>query len=171
MTRLDRPRLQLPWTATDRLLAALASLGALLLLGGVPFLWSRLPDRVPTHFGFTGQPDAWGDKGVLLLLPFLGLMLYATLMALTRIPHFYNYPVRITPENAEAQYRLARRLLLALNVVVLWLFLAIFAGAALVALGKQSALFPGLLTAGVGVPLLVTLWYLVASLRKRAVGG
>lgn len=170
MTRLDRPRLDLPWTAVDRLLAALATLGALLLLGAVPAVWSRLPDRVPTHFGFTGQPDAWGAKGTLLLLPLIGWVMYLSLLALTRVPHLYNYPVPITPENAEVQYRLARRLVLALAAVVVWLFLAIFAGSALVAFGKEGALPAGLLTAGIAAPFLVTLWYLVASVRKRAEG-
>ncbi len=171
MTRLDRPRLQLPWTVADRVLAALATLGAALLFAAVPLLWSRLPDRVPTHFGFTGEPDAWGAKGTLLLLPLIGWAIYLGLLALTRVPHYYNYPVAITPGNAETQYRLARRLVLALAAVVTWLFLAIFAGAALVALGKQGALHPGLLTIGIVAPFLVTVWYLVAAVRKRAGGG
>lgn len=166
MIHSDRPRLDLPWSATDRLLAALATLGALLLLGAVPAVWSRLPDRVPTHFGFTGQPDAWGARGTLLLLPLIGWVMYLSLLALTRVPHLYNYPVAITPENAETQYRLARRLVLALAAVVVWLFLAIFAGSALVALGTEGALPSGLLTAGIAAPFLVTLWYLVAAARK-----
>jgi len=26
------------------------------------FVWNKLPDRVPIHFGFNGEPDGWGRK-------------------------------------------------------------------------------------------------------------
>ena len=26
------------------------------------FLWNRLPERIPTHFGFNGEADQYGSK-------------------------------------------------------------------------------------------------------------
>ena len=51
------------------------------ILGGLfagPYAWShyqRLPDRIPTHFGLSGVPDAWSPKalGTVLVLPVLAL--------------------------------------------------------------------------------------------------
>jgi len=80
--------------------------------------WSDLPQRVPTHFDFSGRPDAWGSKGVFLVLPIVLLVLYALLTLLSRVPHIYNYPVPITPENAPTQYRLARGLLAEMKAVI-----------------------------------------------------
>lgn len=50
--------------------------------------YEAMPDRVPTHFGLSGEPDAWTDKsvvsamllptGTLVLSPFLALMALLT---------------------------------------------------------------------------------------------
>lgn len=40
-------------------------------------IWNRLPDRVPTHFNMTGNPDNLSGKNSLLILPAaLGIGLY-----------------------------------------------------------------------------------------------
>jgi hypothetical protein len=38
--------------------------------------YPRLPPRVPTHFGFSGRPDAWGRKETIFLLPVVSLAIY-----------------------------------------------------------------------------------------------
>lgn len=43
------------------------------------FMWSRLPDQVPTHWNIQGQPDGYGSKLVALLM-MLGIMLLVNLM-------------------------------------------------------------------------------------------
>lgn len=37
------------------------------------FIWDALPDRVPTHFGISGKPDAYGSK-ISALIPVVILM-------------------------------------------------------------------------------------------------
>jgi uncharacterized membrane protein len=39
--------------------------------------WPRLPERIPTHFGASGLPDAWARKSVasVFLVPILGLVM------------------------------------------------------------------------------------------------
>lgn len=37
------------------------------------FYWSRLPNSIPIHFGGSGEPDAWSDKGSIVLLPIFGI--------------------------------------------------------------------------------------------------
>ena len=48
------------------------------------YVWSRfdaLPDQVPTHFGWGGQPDAWGPRSFasVLLLPMFAVLMGAGL--------------------------------------------------------------------------------------------
>ncbi len=60
----------------------------------------RLPDRIPTHFDISGQPNAWGAPGFLWLLPMVGAGLYLLLTVLGSIRfRRYNLPVRVTEAN------------------------------------------------------------------------
>jgi len=57
---------------------------------------------IPVHYGFSGQPDAWGGKIELLELPVVSVLLYFGLTLLARYPHKFNYPGRsmnVTPNN------------------------------------------------------------------------
>ena len=44
--------------------------------------------------------------------------MFAGLIPLANIPHYYNFPIEITEANAEVQYRLAARLIRSMNMVV-----------------------------------------------------
>jgi len=60
----------------------------------------RLPDRIPTHFDISGQPNAWGSPGALWILPVVGLGLYLLMTALASIQFKrFNLPVRVTETN------------------------------------------------------------------------
>jgi uncharacterized membrane protein len=60
----------------------------------------RLPDRIPTHFDISGQPNAWGAPGFLWFLPMVGIGLYLLLTALGSIRfRRYNLPVPVTEAN------------------------------------------------------------------------
>ncbi|HMG86300.1 MAG TPA: DUF1648 domain-containing protein [Terracidiphilus sp.] len=60
----------------------------------------RLPDRIPTHFDISGQPNAWGAPGFLWFLPLVGTGLYMLLTVLGSIRYRrYNLPVRVTEAN------------------------------------------------------------------------
>ena len=61
---------------------------------------NRLPDRIPTHFNISGQPNAWGSPGILWILPVVGLGLYLLMTVLASIRfRRYNLPVRVTEAN------------------------------------------------------------------------
>ena len=82
-----------PLLIAGELAAAIAILLAVLI---ILRFWDVLPDRIPIHFGFSRQPDAWGDKLTIWLLPAVGTILFMVLAAVSRYPHTFNYPVRIT---------------------------------------------------------------------------
>ena len=61
---------------------------------------NRLPDRIPTHFDISGQPNAWGPPGFLWFLPAVGAGLYILLTVLGSIRfRRYNLPVAVTEAN------------------------------------------------------------------------
>ncbi len=118
----ERPILDLPYSSQDLALEVAAVGGILLNLGLFGLFWPRLPAVVPTHFGVSGRPDAWGDKSTILILPAASLILYFMLTIVSRYPHKFNYLWPITAQNAAVQYRLARSLLLWLKVEIIALF-------------------------------------------------
>lgn len=117
----NRPNIVVHDTRLDRALRIAGVLGVFacvaLSLISMPFL----PDSIPVHFGFTGGPTRWGTKWTLLVIPGVATFTVLGLWVVLRMPpHAMNYPVRITEENAERQYRIARRMILTLLVIIPW---------------------------------------------------
>jgi len=136
----DRPQLDLPPTATDRWLDALA-LAALVALIALPaYAYGDLPDRVPKHFSLNGEPDSWGAKTSIWLLPAIGVALFALLTLVNRKPHTFNYLTTITADNAEHQYRNAMTMIRVLRLLILLTFLYLVWGTLRTAQGLQSGL-------------------------------
>ena len=138
--RKKRPILDVPLSSLEKFLEALAVIGILLNIIFIAMFWTELPNKIPTHFGAAGAPDGWGGKGMLLFLTWTNIMLYLLLTIVNKFPHTFNYPVKITPENALKQYHLARYLLLFLKTETVLLFTYILWGTIQVALGKAEGL-------------------------------
>lgn len=165
--RQDAP--VLPVTAIDRLLRVLALLGVVLLLAGTVWVWPRLPEVVPIHFGASGRPDGWGERVWLLLLPTLGVGLYALFGAILNLlpPQMYNLPWPITEQNRERQYLFARRLLLAFRTYAVFLLVLLLLQASRVALGKAPGLGWWFLPATLAAPCVILGVYFGAASRAR----
>jgi hypothetical protein len=101
---------------------ALAGLGLLLLCGSLATHWHDLPDRVPVHFGLTGQPDGFGSKTILLVLPAAAIVLYLVLTVVTRYPAYFNFPVPVTDINRQTLRELAVDMIGWLKAEVVWIF-------------------------------------------------
>ncbi len=131
-------------------------------------LYNDLPDRVPTHFNVRGQVDGWGTKQSVWLLPAVSVLMFGLFQLSLRFPKLINYPVRITPENAQRQYDLARTFLRVLRTSVLVLFFLIQWITLQTALGRPSliaATFGMMIsTFLVMIPLAV---YLVLAFRRK----
>lgn len=122
MIQTRQPKLEIPRSRTESILEFVSG-GVFLCLIILLFQnWERIPDSIPTHFGGSGKPDDWGSKYTLLLLPSILVIIYSGFTVLSRYPHVYNYPWRITEENAERQYLLARTFLCWLKLEIILLF-------------------------------------------------
>jgi uncharacterized membrane protein len=135
-----RPVLNLTRPPLDNILEAIsvAALVAVALL--IIHYWPGLPARIPVHFGPDGQPDSWGGKESLYLLPAIGILMYLTFTILYHFPRTYNYPVKLTEQNMARQYLLARSYMQLLKAEILWLFYYVELYSIKVALAQSSSL-------------------------------
>jgi hypothetical protein len=85
--------------------------------------WPTLPDRIPTHYGVSGEPNSWGSKSTIWILIGIGSVLYGLLSLLPRFDGLWNLPVAITPENRARLMPLVQEMSTVLKLVVLPIFL------------------------------------------------
>lgn len=122
---MNRPRIDIVPTGTDRLLDVAAWLLVVTIWILVAVNYDSLPDEIPTHFDLRGRADAYGDKSTIWGVPAIATLLVIMLSFFQRMPHRFNYPVDITAENAERQYTIALRMMRVLKLVVAAIFMLI----------------------------------------------
>ena len=166
----DRPRIVPPRTPLLAVLHAVSWAGriACVVIGALH--WRRLPDSIPIHFGFAGEPDAWGPRAWLFAIVLLPALLNLAFAVLGHRPWILGYPIPITRENAAAQYALVRVFLAALGVSIAWFCAWIVWRTVRIALGAEPSLGGWALPAFLA-GLAVTIVAYVMAARARREGG
>jgi uncharacterized membrane protein len=118
----NRPRIKLRLTTADKVLEFMGWCVVLLLWYVITVHYSKLPEIVPVHYNAEGKVDKFGPKSILLMLPLIATVLYIAMTIINRFPHQFNYPVKITEENALQQYTSASRLIRYLKFIVVVIF-------------------------------------------------
>ncbi len=107
----NRPSLKIKKEIIDYFL----EYGALILListwAFTIYHFNKLPDIIATHFDFSGKPNDFGSKYTIWLLPVIMTFVYVLIFSLNQNPHKFNYPIKITEQNAHKQYKLASRMM------------------------------------------------------------
>lgn len=81
--------------------------------------FAKLPDEIPIHFNAKGEADDWGTKNILFFIPGVCAFLFLMMHFIgTLKPKTYNFPVKLTEDNAKKQVELAREMMQSLNVVI-----------------------------------------------------
>ncbi len=119
---MDRPKIKIKYQTIDYVIELLGIIGLVCLIVLPIYFCNDLPDRIPKHFNIHGQPDSYGSKGIIWLLPSIGLFLYFGMTLLNKIPHLFNYPTKVTDENAEKLYKIGVLTVRILKVVVILTF-------------------------------------------------
>ena len=117
-----RPKINVSLSLLDKILESTGKLLIIIIWGLTLFVIFKLPAVIPTHFNALGQPDDYGNKLTILILPFIATLLYFVLTKLNLHPHTFNYINSITEENAEKQYAIATRMLRILKTAILIIF-------------------------------------------------
>jgi len=137
---MNRPRITIQRKPIDWVIEFIGIVGLIILIGLPIIYFSELPDIIPVHFGFNGQPDGFGTKAVIWVMPLLGGMLYLGMSLLNKHPHIFNYPQKVTEDNAERLYKTATRMMRVLNALVACIFAYITFAIIQTALGNHNGL-------------------------------
>jgi uncharacterized membrane protein len=124
----------------DKILKSFGFLGIIFMFAHLFIVWLDLPETVPTHFNFWGEPDGFGAKGNMLILPFVALGTYIMLTLISRFPNAFNYPENITAAQKQYLYVNSRRMLNWLNLQIVYFFLYGTWKTTQIALEKQTGL-------------------------------
>ncbi len=151
----------------DLILEILAIVGLLCFFGFTLYSITRVPDSVPTHFNARGNPDDYGSKTFLWMLPVIAFVVYSILSLVVRIPEKSNYPVTITPANARRQYTLRIRLLRYLKVAIVLMFFFISYKTVMVAQANSSGLGIWFLPVFLGIILIPLIIYFILAQRNH----
>lgn len=122
VTKELRPRINPENTTIDRFLESAAWAALILLWILVLKSYNKLPEIIPSHFNPSGQPDDTSNKNFIFILPVIGTFVFFLLTVLQNYPYTFNYPVKITADNAMKQYTNAIKMIRYLKLIILVVF-------------------------------------------------
>lgn len=103
LNAVTQPKINLKKTGLDFTLEIVAFIAMSLTFILVTSNWERFPSEIRLNSSATGA------KWVLLILPFASLIFYVGMSILNRFPHKFNYPIKVTEQNAEKLYKIGVR--------------------------------------------------------------
>lgn len=102
MLYAKRPRIDIEKSQTAILLEILTFMLVAGAAGLIGWYYDQLPDQIPIYFNSpTKDANGFGSKSLLWMSPVICGIIVIGLYILNRFPHIFNYPVKITAENAE----------------------------------------------------------------------
>lgn len=119
---MTRPRIKIEQTVTDKAVEIIGWFALLTIWVLVISSYSNLPDTIPTHYNGVGKADGFGSKTNILILPLITTILFVGMTILNKFPYIFNYPAKITVENALRQYTSATRMLRYMKLILVMLF-------------------------------------------------
>lgn len=93
------------------------------MFGIVIINWNQIPDEIPLHYDALGNPNRWGDKAELWLLPIIALVLHGFLSLVGHFPSMWNMPCDVKKEKQQAIYQCTYGMLQIINTMLLVMFL------------------------------------------------
>ena len=162
----ERPKIRLELTGIDKIIELFGWFFVLVLWVYTMVNFSKLPDTIPTHFNAMGEADDFGEKASILALPIIATIVFVGISILSRFPHIFNYPVNITKENAQRQYKIATRLMRYVNLIVVLIIGYITFTSIQSAKGQTGGLGAWFLPVSLGVVFIPIIYYIVVSRKK-----
>jgi len=164
---MTRPKIKIELTATDK---AVERTGWLMLLA----VWvltitsySNLPETIPTHFNGEGKADGFGSRINILALPLVATILFVGMTIVNKFPYIFNYPTKITEENAFRQYSHATRMIRYLKLILVVFFGLIAFKTIESAQGQSFAPGAWPLQLTMGLIFIPLTYFLIKSFRTR----
>ncbi|GGE67993.1 DUF1648 domain-containing protein [Priestia taiwanensis] len=109
-------------TVVEKILMTLSCLGVVWMFWYTFYMYPSLPETIPTHYNFQGEPDAYGGKGNLWFIPIVACFLFGLLTLMGRSSHTFHYLVELTNKNQEHVYKNGRLMLHVLSFELITFF-------------------------------------------------
>ncbi|NLW91844.1 MAG: DUF1648 domain-containing protein [Syntrophomonadaceae bacterium] len=154
---------RIPFTILEYILEGLACLGIILALAAVIFYYPELPDQIPQHYGAGGQVDAWGGKGMVVMLPVFSLVLYG-LMSMIR----WFSPSSSGKKVSLGQWRLSLDLIAWLKAITVWTFTYLSWMTIQISLGQAHSLHAAFNPLMLGSMTIIIVFYIWKILKVGA---
>lgn len=119
---MPNPKINIELSSSDKLIEVISWITFIFVWAIIAVNYSTLPDMIPTHFDAIGQPDNFGNKAMIFILGFILTFVFGMMTLLNKVPHIFNYPVKITGENAHYQYKNATKLIRYIRLSIVFLF-------------------------------------------------
>ncbi|MBE5953656.1 MAG: DUF1648 domain-containing protein [Lachnospiraceae bacterium] len=106
----------------------------LMVLGTTIWLiayWRNIPAEIPTHFDLYGNPDAYGSKKDIIMLPILTWIMLGVMSIVECFPGTWNTGVKVTPENSARVYSIIKGMLVWIKLFVMLIFVLLIIFSAL----------------------------------------
>lgn len=123
--KTGRPKIKIPLQPLDIIIDMTSVTLLILMVVYIVMSYGELPDIIPSHFNAKGEVDGHSDKSQLWLLPSVGIALFIGLFILNKYPHYHNYMVNITEDNALKNYRFSTRIVRFTNLFMSLIFVMI----------------------------------------------
>jgi hypothetical protein len=165
---MSRPKVDIKKSKFDK---SLEILSFLMLLGSVTILlifYSQLPEKLPIYFNtpFKGS-DGFGNKILLWELPIILGIIVFIIYKLSQYPRIFNYPIKIKPENAEYNYKMASQMFRVLGFAISFTCFSLTLTSILNGLGYYPELANYLHPLVIGLLFGVPIVYLLLILIKK----
>lgn len=154
----DRPKIDIPKSMAAKLFDGFTVAAFAAAIVYLALQWNELPEKIPAHFGASGEVDRWGSRFELFLLPGIAAVMWAGLTLLEKYPHVYNY-MNLTPENTETQYRYGKLFMNVTKNLTTLLLVSTMWDTVRIALGFSDSLNPFLFYGLLGALFAVMAFY------------
>lgn len=82
------------------------------------YYYGKFPNSIPIHFDAAGDPNNFGAREIIFLLPMLATILVLGINWLAKYPHVFNYTQKVTEQNASKLYRASMKILYIVSAIV-----------------------------------------------------
>ena len=137
---MERPKIKIELEPIDKLIELIGFLGLIALIVLPIYYFGKLPETIPSHFGANGAPDGYSGKNTIWILPIIGTLMYIGMFWLNKYPHKFNFPQKVTKENAKRLYTTGTKMIRILNVITTCFFAYITYATIQTSLESQSGL-------------------------------
>ena len=137
---MKRPKVKIKLDTIDTIIEALGVIALLVLITLPLYYFDQLPNEIPSHYGASGKPDEYSEKGIIWTLPIVGVILYLGIFWLNKYPHIFNYPQQITEGNALRLYTVATKIIRFLNTQMSIAFAYLTYSTIQTSLGRQDGI-------------------------------